>query len=449
MVAVARPRGGPTLFLRIFLLLLLSTLAALLLNLIFLLISPPPSPPIHPLSEIRAALANGRDPSGQLVVAIGEPPAQAAEEPWIDVQRRRLAAALGDPPELVRLTVLHQGPLRRGIVSRTWLSFRRHRHPLPGDPRADLVVGHFTAAARLPDGRWRIVTSADRSFVMWLRQMGLSLLAIAIAMTPAAWLLARRLTAPVRIFAAAAERLGRDPRAPPLAVQGPPEVVVATEALNEMQRRLHDYVDDRTTIIAAIAHDLRTPLMRLAFHLEALPPVTRAPFEADIAEMKAMISSALAYARETSAHSERQRLDVRSLIESLADGMTDQGRDIAVLTGADPVVDGDPLALRALFANLLENAVRYGTRARVALLADGSSAQVTIDDDGPGLDESELERVFQPFYRAERSRSRDTGGTGLGLAIVRAIAKAHAGHVFVANRPGGGLRATVRLPLSV
>jgi signal transduction histidine kinase len=328
------------------------------------------------------------------------------------------------------------------------LAFRHYRRPLPGDPRADLVIGRFAAAVRLPDGHWRIVTSADRSFVIWLQQMGLTLLAIAIAVTPAAWFLARRLTAPVRLFAAAAERLGRDPRAPPLAVQGPPEVIAATEALNDMQRRLHDYVDDRTTMIAAIAHDLRTPLMRLAFHLEALPAEMRAPLEPDIAEMRAMISSALAYARETSANGERQRLDLRSLIETLADGMTDQGRDIVVLPGADPVVDGDTLALRALFANLLENAVRYGTRARVALSTEDSSTRVTIDDDGPGLDEDELERVFHPFYRAEPSRSRDTGGTGLGLAIVRAIATGHSGDAFVANRPEGGLRATVCLPLS-
>jgi two-component system OmpR family sensor kinase len=446
MAPAGRSRGGPTLFLRIFLQLLLSALAALALNLVFLLASPPPSLPIHRLSEVRAALASGRDPSGQLVVAIGEPPAQRADEPWVDVQRRRLAAALGAPPELVRLAVLRQWPLGRRLVP--FLPFVHHRRQIRGDPRADLVIGRFIAAVHLPDGQWRIVTSADRGYVMWLRQMGLSLLAIAIAMTPAAWLLARRLTAPVRIFAAAAERLGRDPRAPPLPVQGPPEVAAATEALNEMQRRLHDYVDDRTTMIAAIAHDLRTPLMRLAFHLEALPPNARVTLEPDIAEMKAMISSALAYARETSAHDERQRLDLRSLIESLADGMTDQGHDVAMLPGADPVVDGDALALRALFANLLENAVRYGTRARVALSAADGAARVTIDDDGPGLDEGELERVFQPFYRAERSRSRDTGGTGLGLAIVRAIVKGHAGDVFVANRPGGGLRATVRLPLS-
>jgi signal transduction histidine kinase len=448
MTAAVRPRGGPTLFLRIFLLLLLSVLAALALNLVFILISPPPALPIHHLNEIRAALASGRDPSGQLIVAIGEPPAEAVEEPWVDAQRRRLATALGDSPDQVRLTLVHQGPLRRGLVPRPLLAFRHHRRPLPGDPRADLVIGRFAAAVHLPDGHWRIVTSADRSFVIWLQQMGLTLLAIAIAVTPAAWLLAHRLTAPVRIFAAAAERLGRDPRAPPLAVQGPPEVIAATEALNDMQRRLHDYVDDRTTMIAAIAHDLRTPLMRLAFHLEALPAEMRAPLEPDIAEMRAMISSALAYARETSANGERQRLDLRSLIETLADGMTDQGRDIVVLPGADPVVDGDTLALRALFANLLENAVRYGTRARVALSTEDSSTRVTIDDDGPGLDEDELERVFHPFYRAEPSRSRDTGGTGLGLAIVRAIAKGHSGDAFVANRPEGGLRATVCLPLS-
>lgn len=439
-------RQGPTLFLRLFLLLLLVVLAAEAVNFVFLMLSPPPALPIHHLGEIRTALVTGRDPSGQLIIRVGAPPA-VTSEPWIEGQHRRLAAELGERPEDVRLSIVHRWPPGRGLVPALF-PFRHHRREGMRDPRADLVIGRFVAAARLPDGRWRVVTSADRGFAIWLRQMGLSLLAIVIAVAPPAWLLARRLTAPVRIFAAAAERLGRDPRAPPLPLRGPPEVRAATEALNEMQRRLRDYVDDRTTMIAAIAHDLRTPLMRLAFRLEPAPPELRARLEPDIAEMQAMIASALAFARETSGTGERQRLDLRSLIESVADGMIDQGDDVSVAPGADPVIDGDRLALRALVANLLENAVRYGLRARVALRAEAGWARIEIDDDGPGLGAGELERVFRPFYRAEPSRSRDTGGTGLGLAIVRAIAKAHGGEASVTNRDGGGLRAMVRLPLA-
>jgi signal transduction histidine kinase len=253
------------------------------------------------------------------------------------------------------------------------------------------------------------------------------------------------LTRPLRQFAAAAERFGRDPHAASLPIEGPPELTAVTEALNEMQQRLRAYLDERTTMIAAIAHDLRTPLMRLAFRLEAAPPEIRSRAEPDILEMKAMISSALAFARETNSAGDRQRLDLRSLIESLADSMTDQGRDVTVLPGDDPIVRADALALRALFGNLLENALRYGMRARVTLSTQDRWARVDVDDDGPGVMDSELDRIFDPFYRAEPSRSRNTGGTGLGLAIVRAITKSHEGTVTVANRHPG-LRATVLLP---
>jgi signal transduction histidine kinase len=164
--------------------------------------------------------------------------------------------------------------------------------------------------------------------------------------------------------------------------------------------------------------------------------------------MEAMIASALVFARETHATGERQRLDLRSLIESVADSMTDQGHDVRLMAGPEPIVLADSLALRALFGNLLENAVRYGVRARVTIEEQARSVQIEIDDDGPGLDEAELTRVFEPFYRGEPSRSRGTGGTGLGLAIVRAITKAHEGDVFMVNRAGGGLRATVTLPRS-
>jgi signal transduction histidine kinase len=447
-MAVAQLRPGPSLFLRIFIVLLLSVLAAQAVNFVALLLAPPPSLPINSMVEIRDALATGDDATGRLIVRLDAPPPALPEAPRVEALRLRLATSLGRSPDDVRLSVLRDWPAGRWLVPPAFSFFHRHRRLPPGDAHSDHVVGRFFASLHLSDGRWRVVTPADRAFRSWQWRTMLSLLAITIAVAPPAWLLARWLSAPIREFARAAERLGRDPYAPPLSMRGPPEIIVAAQALNEMQRRLGQYIDDRTTMITAIAHDLRTPLMRLAFRLEDASAEVRKRVEPDIAEMKTLIASALVFARETNVAQNRQRIDMRSLLESLVHSKADQGYDTVILPGDDVVVTGDSLALSALFGNILENAVRYGSRARIALSSEPPWARVDIDDDGPGLAEGQLDRVFDPFYRAEPSRSRDTGGTGLGLAIVRAIAKAHEGKVSLTNRASGGLRATVLLPLA-
>jgi two-component system OmpR family sensor kinase len=257
------------------------------------------------------------------------------------------------------------------------------------------------------------------------------------------------LTAPIRAFAEAAERLGRDPQAPALTLEGPAEIGGAARAFNDMQERLRRYVEDRTTMIGAIAHDLRTPLTRLAFRLEAgAPEELRAKAAGDIAEMEAMIAAALAFVRDAGRPAARELLELRSLLESIADDMAATGADVMVESGPAVVIHGDPVGLRRLFSNLIVNAVKYGGgRAWASIRQEGERAIVEVEDDGPGLPHVELDRVFEPFYRAERSRSRETGGIGLGLAVVRAVALAHGGEVSLENRHEGGLRARVILPL--
>jgi signal transduction histidine kinase len=267
-------------------------------------------------------------------------------------------------------------------------------------------------------------------------------------MAPVAYIYARRLAAPTRLLAQAAERLGRDPQAPPLDVKGSAEIAVAAAAFNDMQAKLRRYVEDRTAMVAAVAHDLRTPLTRLRFRIESVPEDQRAKMSSDIEQMEEMISATLAFVRDSWRPRERTRLELCSLLESLCDEMAETGADTDVVARGDKVIiEGDPMALRRLFTNLLENALKFGCRARVRVFCEQGYAVVEIADDGPGIPPAEVERVFEPFYRREPSRSRQTGGIGLGLAVVRSIARVHGGDVTLVNRDGGGLTARVELPL--
>ena len=246
----------------------------------------------------------------------------------------------------------------------------------------------------------------------------------------------------------AAERLGRDPGAPPLQLEGSAEVAAAARAFNQMQGRLRRYVEDRTSMMGAIAHDLRTPLTRLRFRFESAPEPLRSALEADVDQMEAMISSTLGFVQDAARPRARSKLELASLVETVIDEATLTGADATVEQSDRVVVDGDPLALKRLVVNLVDNALKYGLSARARVYRSGGMAVIEIDDRGPGIPEPDIERVFEPFFRLEVSRSRETGGIGLGLAVVRAVARSHGGDVVLRNlRPG--LSARVTLPLSV
>jgi signal transduction histidine kinase len=247
---------------------------------------------------------------------------------------------------------------------------------------------------------------------------------------------------PLAVLAAAATRLGRDMMAAPVPEEGPREVRAAARAFNEMQTNLRRFVEDRTQMIAAISHDLRTPITRLKLRAEFVDDdEQRTKMLADLDEMEAMIASTLAFARDDATREPRAPVDLAAMLTGLSEdfGATYSGPERLVLQAG-------PTALKRAFANLLENAQAYAGEARVTVADMRPGAMVTIDDDGPGIPEAELERVFAPFYRVEGSRNRDTGGTGLGLAVTRSALHAHGGDVKLANRKGGGLRATVTLP---
>lgn len=310
----------------------------------------------------------------------------------------------------------------------------------------------FIAAWQTDSGEWRVMRSLVEGFPNAFQRQAMWLFAIgALLMLPVAWLFARALAAPLARFARGAERVGTDVHAPALERSGPPEMLSAIDSFNAMQGRIARLLEERSQMIGAIAHDLRTPLMRLSFRLENLDASLREKVEADINEMRLMITAALDFLRDQAAHRTRVRLDLRLLVESVVDNQRDVGHDVSLLDDesvrGSVLIEGDPVALRRLLDNVVDNALKYGERARVRLKTLEARAIVEIDDDGPGVPEALQQRVFDPFFRAEGSRNRETGGMGLGLTTVRAIALDHGGLVELRNRKEGGLRVIVSLPL--
>jgi two-component system OmpR family sensor kinase len=449
-VSTARRQPTATLFAQLLALIVLSLVGALTINLLVVLNLPPPTPDFYRMNEIAQVLRGGTGVMGSgrrpLVTHIADrPPADALAPPGLfSPGRETLSQLLGVPPASL-------------VVSSDYTPFSDRRQFLlvrseltkNGEPSAErFLIAPFQVGWRRPDGRWLIVEPKPTLRPSaWQQRLILSILLSALALAPVAYLFARRLAKPITLFAQGAERLGRDPRAPPLAIRGPTEVGVAVLAFNNMQERLARYVEDRTAMVGAIAHDLRTPLTRLRFRVEAAPEELRVKMAADIAEMEAMISGTLAFVRDATRAAQRTRLELSSLLESLADEMSETGLDVAVETTDKVVIDGDPVALRRLFNNLLQNALKFGHQARIRIYADDGCAVVEIDDNGCGLPEKDLERVFEPFFRHESSRSRETGGIGLGLAVARSVARAHGGDATLQNRLQGGLTARVKLPL--
>jgi two-component system OmpR family sensor kinase len=269
----------------------------------------------------------------------------------------------------------------------------------------------------------------------------------ATVLVPLVLLFARAIADPLRRLAAAARAGGQGSVTAPLPQEGPDEVRGAIEGFNAVQARLNRLVQERTQMVGAMAHDLRTPLTRLAFRLDDLPAPLSDKVRADIDEMKSMISAALDFIRDRSVTGEIERLDFRSLVERVADEHADQGHDVCFEPGSPLIIDGIPLALRRMVGNLVDNALKYGGKARLNLCSRADRCQLQIEDDGPGIPENLQSQVFDPFFRIEGSRNRQTGGTGLGLTAVRAIVTEHGGEVQLANRREGGLAVTVRLPL--
>ena len=321
----------------------------------------------------------------------------------------------------------------------------------------------FTASVAMPDGRWlNVAVGPPPGAPPWGRTFLVAFVLSALGVAVVTVLMGRRISKPMQRLATAAARLGRGEEVDDLPEAGPLEMRSTVRAFNLMRERLDRFVRDRTAMLAAISHDLRTPITSLRLHAELLEDErTRAKMVAALDEMQRMTEETLAFICEDMRREETRKVDLHALVDSVAADLAELGHEVTVPEFADsapsaPSIPSAPsgrvlvacraVALRRAFRNLLENAATYGVRATVSITRDDAGLHVVIEDEGPGIPEVDLERVFEPFVRLEESRSRDTGGTGLGLAIARTIVRGHGGDIRLENREEGGLRATVALP---
>lgn len=303
-------------------------------------------------------------------------------------------------------------------------------------------------AVALRDGTWiNFEFSAIDSLPLEYPLLGLVAFSV-LAVLLLSYYALRRVTTPLDSLTRAAEALGRSGRTEVLKETGASEVRRAARAFNEMQDRIRRLIEDRATMVAAISHDLRTPITRLKLRAEFIDDQEqREKMLRDLDEMETMIKSTLALSREDANPEPRAHFDLADLLMDCVEGLDHVTLDIdPMLAGGQAPIEAQPIALKRAVANLVENAVVYGKRAAVSLRREGKEYLVTIDDHGPGIPEGELDRVFRPFFRLEASRNRESGGAGLGLAIARSVVRAHGGDIVLKNRAEGGLRAAVSLP---
>jgi two-component system, OmpR family, sensor kinase len=325
--------------------------------------------------------------------------------------------------------------------------------PLLGMGLPDL--GPLDLSAIIPPSSWFTISTTLPPPAPW-RSPGFASAFIVMTLLGAVMITwaVRQLLLPVKTLAAAAEALGRDVvNAPPLPEKGPAEIVIAAKAFNTMSARVRRFVEDRTFLLTAIGHDLRTPITRLKLRAEYMEDdEQRTKMLADLDEMEAMVAATLAFSRDVTTTEKVTRIDLASLLRTILDDAADGDPDHATaLSYSGPEhlpVNARPLALKRALTNLVGNALKYGDAAHVALHPPTKSGvRIDIEDQGPGIPHEEMECVFEPFRRLETSRNRETGGSGLGLSICRNIIRAHGGDVTLTNLPGRGLRVSVNLPV--
>lgn len=264
-----------------------------------------------------------------------------------------------------------------------------------------------------------------------------------------AYFLARRISRSWDVLTRAADRVGRGDYPEPVPETGPIEIRRAAKAFNRMTARLKRFVEDRTRMLAAISHDLRTPITSLRLRAEFVDdPENRARIIETLDEMEQMVEAAMAFAREETANEETRKIDVTALVESAVEDLAETGRPISFVGEAPArVYPCRPLSVKRAFGNLISNALNFADHVEVAVRdADDGGLWIEIADDGPGIPVEKRDQVFEPFFRLEESRNRDTGGIGLGMAIARTAIRAHGGEIYLEDAPKGGLLAKIYLP---
>jgi signal transduction histidine kinase len=313
--------------------------------------------------------------------------------------------------------------------------------PPPPERMFDLIV-------TLPDGdRVAFRTFTPRGTPPFPRHFIFELGFLTVLLGIVLYAMTRTITRPLGDLADAADAVGRGKAVQPLQERGARELKRATRAFNAMQERLNRYLDSRTRVLAAMSHDLRTPITRLRLRVESIEDeALRTRCVEDLDEMTRMVRGALSMFRGLNDEEPTVPVDIDALLRELQRRYGEVNANVAIEGNAAAPFPGKPLALKRCLGNLVDNALQYGEHATIAVTDGDDELTIRVLDDGPGIPEAELDRVFEPFYRLESSRNRATGGTGLGLSIARDVAQAHSGSLTLANRSSGGLEARLVLP---
>ncbi|MBC7995970.1 MAG: HAMP domain-containing protein [Rhizobacter sp.] len=380
----------------------------------------------------------GRDVAASVAILDRVPPAERAQ--WLPrLERHNYRYALAETPSAAPL----QGTLPQKLSS------------VVAEEVGAARVGTMTQTPQVWQLPLRLADGSPLTLTVNPPQIGVSrgtlwlLLAQLVALAVAAWFAVRLATRPLTRLARAADAVGHGSLSFPLAEDGPQEVARAARAFNAMQQRIAEHIAERVHTLAAISHDLQTPLTRMRLRADALPePTLRDKLQSDLDEMQHLVSEGLAYARSAHASQESPRaVDLHALLDGLVCDAVDAGHRVTLHGRMEPPLTTRPQALRRLLGNLIDNALKFGGEAQVRVSVQADAVHIAVCDAGPGIPESQLQAVMQPYVRLETSRSRATGGTGLGLSIATQLAAALGGELRLLNRLEGGLEARLSLPL--
>ncbi len=441
------------------------------------------------LAQLASLAINLRERDSVLVRAMGMRPAQRIADvvKVLDVlspaERTHISSVLNVPPLVVSLDVppeaessATQGAAHAGVFAAVLRSAVGDDRPIrvtlrgapgprlgkawggpgrgmggpgfPGPSGGEPGAGpSMFVQVRLRDGTWATFdTRVPESSGDLPWQLVSTLAVLLAAVLVLSWIAVRLVTRPLKVLSAAADDLGRDLHRPPLPETGPAEVARAARAFNTMQQRLVATIEERMRMLTAMSHDLKTPITRMRLRADLLDDEElRGRFEADLREMEAMVTQALEFMRGESAHEPEEPVDIVAVLQQVAADNAAMGRSVTVRAHPVPELRASPRLLKRCIANLVDNAAIYGKGAEIEIEDHPDRVEIRVRDHGLGIPERDLERVFEPFFRLDPSRSRETGGTGLGLSIARNIARAHGGDVRLRNAAGGGLEAILTL----
>lgn len=393
-----------------------------------------------------------------IAITLGGPPPR---QPPLKLEQ--LAEALTEPPltefvfEVPRETGNLEGSTG-GMVELTRVAERlaplieeddrelRFFSEQPQNLRDDMLVGDFIVARRLGDGRWEVLERGpDRSLRRWQLVTISTIVGVLVVLLFLAWLASRRIARPIQDLARAARSSRTGAHFNIGAPDGPPEVSDAAHALQDMHRRNHEHAQQQMTMLAAIAHDIGTPLARLAFRVEAMPDDQREKAMEDIAMMRRLLMDSLTLAKGASGKMEY--FDLTELCQQLAEREAETGGKVSFSCDGPAFIRGNALALERMVQNLVDNALRYGGSAKIALAAEEKEIRLTIADEGQGFPDIAQDELLRPFVRGEASRNSETGGSGLGLASVAQVVAQHGGTIELGSADAGGGLVTIHLPV--